>query len=112
MNADDRSTLLRLLALARHNIPLNEGVLIYPSFKTQTSNNDVNSGSLDPQELYTKLVTLHLQRQARELLEREPVIATTTANATMEPTLEPPTAAAAATATTETSHRDALSEVI
>uniref|UniRef100_A0A0X3NSS5 Protein kinase domain-containing protein n=1 Tax=Schistocephalus solidus TaxID=70667 RepID=A0A0X3NSS5_SCHSO len=108
LNADDRSTLLRLLALARHNIPLIEGVLIYPSFQTQTGNNGINSSAIDPQELYSKLVTLHLQKQARELLERETIISPPT-DETAEPTLEPSTAAAAVI--TETSHRDALSEI-
>ncbi|KAL7059155.1 hypothetical protein AAHC03_013249 [Spirometra sp. Aus1] len=108
LNAGDRSTLLRLLALARHNIPLIEGVLIYPSFKPQAGNNDINSSTIDPQELYSKLVTLHLQRQARELLEREPFTSTPT-DETTEPMLE--SSATTAAAVTETSHRDALSEI-
>ncbi|BHF62384.1 Nuclear receptor-binding protein [Sparganum proliferum] len=107
LNAGDRSILLRLLALARHNIPLIEGVPIYPSFKPQAGNND-NSSTIDPQELYSKLVTLHLQRQARELLQREPFTSTPTEE-TPEPMLE--SSATTAAAITETSHRDALSEI-
>ncbi|CAH8875079.1 unnamed protein product [Trichobilharzia szidati] len=58
----DRSNLVRLLALARHNCALIDGELQFPGpIATRQSN-------FDTLELHEKLAALHLHQQAKELL--------------------------------------------
>ncbi|CAH8659697.1 unnamed protein product [Schistosoma bovis] len=62
LNPVDRSNLVRLLALARHNCALIDGELQFPgSIASRQSN-------FDALELHEKLVALHLHQQAKERL--------------------------------------------
>uniref|UniRef100_A0A5K3FZW9 Enhancer of polycomb-like protein n=2 Tax=Mesocestoides corti TaxID=53468 RepID=A0A5K3FZW9_MESCO len=64
LSTSDKSILVRLLAMARHNMPLIEGELVFPCYAPECNNN------IDAQELYSKLVTLHLHQQVQESLCR------------------------------------------
>ncbi|KAL5967198.1 Nuclear receptor-binding protein [Taenia solium] len=92
LSSSDKSILVRLLAMARHNIPLVEGELIYPCYGPQCND------SIYAQELYSKLVTLHLHQQAQELVARVSsngtahVIPTANANASSQQQAETPAA--------------------
>ncbi|CDS39446.1 nuclear receptor binding protein [Echinococcus multilocularis] len=92
LSSSDKSILVRLLAMARHNIPLVEGELIYPCYAPQCNSN------IYAQELYSKLVTLHLHQQAQELIARASlngtahVIPTANANASSQQQAETPVA--------------------
>ncbi|VDM30354.1 unnamed protein product [Hydatigera taeniaeformis] len=97
LSGGDKSILIRLLAMARHNIPLVEGELIYPCYGPQCN------GSIYAQELYSKLVTLHLHQQAQELIARVSLNGAAhimpVADTTASPQYQPKTPAAAQSAT-------------
>ncbi|VUZ52186.1 unnamed protein product, partial [Hymenolepis diminuta] len=62
LSSNDRIILVRLLAMARHNVPLIEGELVFPCLSSESN------GGIYTQELYSKLVTLHLHQQAQEIM--------------------------------------------
>ncbi|CAH8676154.1 unnamed protein product [Schistosoma haematobium] len=62
LNPVDRSNLVRLLALARHNCALIDGELQFPGPIASRQSN------FDALELHEKLVALHLHQQAKERL--------------------------------------------
>ncbi|KAM3172267.1 hypothetical protein ACTXT7_014897 [Hymenolepis weldensis] len=62
LSSNDRIILVRLLAMARHNVPLVEGELVFPCLSSESN------GGIYTQELYSKLVTLHLHQQAQEIM--------------------------------------------
>ncbi|OON19844.1 hypothetical protein X801_04283, partial [Opisthorchis viverrini] len=65
LNPVDRPSLVRLLALARHNCPLIDGELQFPGPL------NVRSSHFDAFELHEKLTALRLHQQARDRLLRE-----------------------------------------
>ncbi|TGZ58894.1 hypothetical protein CRM22_009369 [Opisthorchis felineus] len=65
LNPVDRPSLVRLLALARHNCPLIDGELQFPGPL------NVRSSHFDAFELHEKLTALRLHQQARDQLLRE-----------------------------------------